>query len=887
MATTSSTTEVAIAPNSELDNSTIVSELPNKIDIGAKAEYTPVISGNDREARVEIQQETNTIFQNQFHDFVQTFRGIESELKATDRSEKMILDLLKTYSDFAKLHPNKDGLELVEEFLKTDKGMVLSVKVADWQLATYQRATGAKIEQLHTPEEVYHARVVIDQDSSKQRPLGSVDVTIRPPSTREKYSFRKKTRDDAKKQQIAHDEQVRAYAKYQSSPEYQYADRNATALPLELRARAVSEARNADLSLQERYHDIAYEVTFKDDTNKLTTKTQQLSSAQQKYLREKSLLTDALSGSSPYKGVTFRDAQAEHSKQQIANTLIDITQARIDFYTAVGMSRADIGLSTLNESRKYDRSLQTNVLHQEHEQPGVSGHNALNYIEGAIQTTMEELRELHAPGLREAVLRREGALSQNETDTVDGIIEKLKAPLLGEEEVKQQKEAKQKEIDEAQVKIDITKKLQEYDDEIKAAERELEDEKLKLESYSDTKLKAVRTTEVEISQKQASLVGLEAKRSRTQSALDDLRENSVEVVTNTKTKTPELLYHVGAEDRIKELIAELKTIGEQIDTISDEINIKHQELQSAYLAIDSRMTQDEVNNRVSAIIVKQQAVNGKKLEKTRYENRPEHAFLSGSPPPPPSHLVPDHWKGEKERYEAELARIGESDWFRSYKRETYEAYAQEVQNPDKFEGISERIQKYATEDPDFMASIEYKNRHYNGCPPVYIRTLQVLFGPDVVKENTELFAKASKIVTPELFFDVFNRHARKKLGSGILAKEFHDVDHIKDLSSELFSEVLKTIRKKAVENELGEMPQAEKDTIKLFESLDVTGVSLDLSIKEVANLLASSESTIYHYRSVADLARQVKSLITTSVSDEQVKLIAQKIDKDRRERYKS
>lgn len=244
-----------------------------------------VVRGREQNESFSVRRTTETTLANAVQEFVRVLDSPQIAKGTIAPWQKAFIDTFK------QRYPNYDPNKLQEyalQFVQTSQGLVAALKIAEWQLATYQRATGAYIE------EVRHHEV------------------------RDKSTLLVSGGDPA--QEITHGNGFRSTLR-ESVRESADRDRQ--------------RERLSRFFYPER-HDTSYYDRVNMGRGKLTYATTGLDTAQKVYLTRLDVA-----------GKTFTGQEAESERLELRRIIGDITQARVDVYQVTG--KMNIRMNTIDK----------------------------------------------------------------------------------------------------------------------------------------------------------------------------------------------------------------------------------------------------------------------------------------------------------------------------------------------------------------------------------------------------------------------------------------------------------------------------------------------------------------------------------------------------------
>lgn len=154
-----------------------------------------------------------------------------------------------------------------------------------------------------------------------------------------------------------------------------------------------------------------------------------------------------------------------------------------------------------------------------------------------------------------------------------------------------------------------------------------------------------------------------------------------------------------------------------------------------------------------------------------------------------------------------LQKLTQGDQARQEKVAMYRAFAEQILEPDKYQGIQSRAVYAQQLSDNSTPNLDWDNvpEKYKEIPPVYLRTLQILFGPDITKLTDEQMGRLQKIQTflPE---DKFKQFLKKelKLKKKESNEEYEQPQFISKITPELINKLLNSLFKEVQNHKLGE-----------------------------------------------------------------------------------
>lgn len=194
------------------------------------------------------------------------------------------------------------------------------------------------------------------------------------------------------------------------------------------------------------------------------------------------------------------------------------------------------------------------------------------------------------------------------------------------------------------------------------------------------------------------------------------------------------------------------------------------------------------------------------------------------------------------RHEKAIASLGKPDQYQQRQREALVTYRDTLLDVGKHEGIQHRLEKAETGN----LPMDYSVPVYDRYPKSYLRTMQLIFGEDVILGNRQLFEKASRILPPDTL-------------SVILGKDLSTLRE-QDITRDRINDVLDALR---IEVELGELGHVS--ATKQAEYSRIAHIKPDASTPALQGAATLAlDSGLYHYDGVVDLANQIMNSWSTT-----------------------
>jgi hypothetical protein len=771
-----------------------------------------------------------TEWQNSWHKrFIEQMRTQYPELQKADITDELI---------------NKTALA----FVQTTPGLQQAVKMAEWQLATYQRSILFNIKEREA--QIKHVQRYLSH--KEPSPI--------------KTSEQRGLKDNPL---LFTDEQVREALKKGGSSltrRMQQAWHGTAPRPGESR---LDEQRSVPDMVDFKYNE---DYTTNDHFRKVG-----LDKLQQMFLVNRhelpTLGTDANSPTTPDQRTHW-----EVKKGEIELMVGTISDARIDFYTATGMHPGEIHFNTIMADpahageAEYRSEIQQAHLTAEHEGQGTT----------LIERTSSEIGQFQDQTEQSiAKVFKQDRKTQLTTATKE-IIDTLS-------QEKQLSEADQARIAELKTQLTETdtalglfserdekiKAHADANDELTALRTAMEVPAIKDEVKTATRLAgATYETEdimVALGQKRMeinlNITSLQSRKTRLDAKYQAILKlaNTIPSTLTSDQKDVHYTHYRGQLDALLNDIHGSSTSpgvdGEirQLTQALNEINNLETKYRSQIQAVADRQIEVDRLQRE-----KQQKDAEISVAKSRTTFTDEVAFKAD--------LEAKKTNAAEEKKQLESSIVGQPE-----KLEAYQTYKETFidGNVDEIHVRTEDAQR-----PD--KTLEYAANLYDNYPKGYILTMQIFFGEDIMrsgKDNIEHFRKASRMFSPDDFLEAYNKATgrRRTNVQRILAR---------DITPTIIDTMKKHLDIKALDGTLGDIPESQRDSISRIRSNNTTPL---ITIDQ--NDVTIFEQEIPYYRNTDDLTRRIVEEFYGSelswlspIDIAEFKHYAQAVDRRRRER---
>jgi len=571
----------------------------------------------------------------------------------------------------------------------------------------------------------------------------------------------------------------------------------------------------------------------------------------------------------------------------VVSDLQELVHARIDILSALG-KRQGIQLSLIEKVGNnyqyisgYSRGSHA-FLQIEHEVD--TRGSGLRANANAEQIIARQLRTLEArmAANTTAKLQEEQRKSaeQQEKNVVNKMIEVLKAPVVPKEADIVERERLQKEITDSEEKRGLAKQ---YED----ARKRWEEKSRRLDEFRagfpgpDPR---VRVNPPDMPDRSVGYYDAkeqlrEAKNTQTRlnEELNNIRASNEKIMTRDKEGNaaqlpPEVVALIQARtDRENTIFAELGTASAVISdaqrqmeifdaVIGKEILEEYETLSHEVLRIDGEMARFRQAH-------------------SDFQFNPDHSL--------DDNFTSKHFGDIVENDSRVLERIGKPDTYRERQVDVYEAYRDQA--IPKFDGIQSRLAHHlqGAADPVFQVDLSIAERYYTNYPPAYIRTMQIMFGVDIVMPNrAEDFAKFSKLLTPRIFVEAMTGGL---MGPPVSPDyEYDDIlafnNPNADITRTTIDTILNMMKTKALNGTLGETDVVIRGVLDNIDLAAAVNLTFSDPVRDAVNIgfiTAPAVAAIYHYEDINDLARRIIDRVP-GTSNENAKAYAVEIDRRRR-----
>jgi len=682
---------------------------------------TSLEQGRDINAEFTVQKNTETVLAERVQNFITTMQ--DNEL----HNGPMLNWQREFIAQFQALYPNAKPEELKANtlaFVQTNQGLIASLKIAEWELATYQRATGVYMKDVQSHATRFHSAL---KTAGRAVSVAGESVAQR---------FRK-------------------------------AGAAQTALEADQKAASGRSIREQDGNYYFRTRvgqdEVRRRVWFGANPNRdaqVDFNAANLDIGQRRFLARRGLLNVDAAGNITTRTITGQDAESE--RQRIADLVTSISQARVDVYQATG--KPNISLNTIDRNNaNYVTQMQAPHLRIE-ERAAIAGpSNARAEIMRAITIINDDLR---TRATAELTKRQNQEREQQVKTTVEKEITAANASAVQTPEQSRRLQELTQSIGELGTQIQTAQRPGEIRTQITTLESRRTDVQTEINRLAHANgFPGARDLVAESRQ----LPTLEAQRAELQ-RLRDARERRLNELRNIRNNPKganvasidaEILLHEGQLNTAYNGGAGIEV---QWTTLNNQIIEVQRHLASqdiAPLNTESTNISTQIGTRQGELIT---ANNEAEALRTRLN--------VGRPPPPIianiADLLPERQatltNQQAEQRNIELIGIGRDR--RGQVLKTYNEHVLSGNDPEdirgsgqrtNLEGINLRAQRavLANVDPNFLP-LEF-SADYAAYPQAYLRAIQVMFGVQAVRPGSEvLFQEAVRMLPPEKLLRIIN-----------------------------------------------------------------------------------------------------------------------------------
>lgn len=676
-----------------------------------KSEIVIVRSAEDRNETFQLTSETQDTFAGSVQHVYSLFKeiGVDNPGQYPQWAKTFVEDFEKSFPDLK----GSNIAEKAKEFVESDQGVVYALKIAEWEQATIQMSTQAFIDSSKPDNEFkdtkfrkgWPGRLLFQKVGNLQVNEGDTDPKSLK-STRLRRFFQVGT--------TRHEDIKRDF----------------------------NDSQNKEGGNKNIYTGVNFKGgPWGNPSLYMMHATNGLDDLQKAYLKQQGFLSEQ------GQAYDLRGGYAEAEKHRIADRLNEITTARIDFYEQAGMDRAAIDLNMIDSNGDYKEVLYGGVFLQV--DLGSDRADIKQRIEAQIGNVSGRYKKELAGRLAKEAQDRELENLNKIPSFIDEQIESLQKPEKTEEEVSQEQKEKQEEIDVMQERLNKRKQLDQFQKEIDEKDKEIADKSF---GTDQSKIQELENAETDLEDLQSELSAKDKVLTRAQDAYHRARSNVA-----TKTRSAE-----GVESEFVDLnkITKLDTLNDAVakaqeekDRAEIEIANKNREISKIKLAFKPGQTAEDNENLMQELkrLKIDRAETEARMQALKKDLEGDNNFVKTQAGG--NNLAVLYDTAYFEEKVKELARqkeqIGAPSPEKTRRVGLYETLKKEVIG--KYNEIQSRIIDH--ENSHDKTSITMEKR-YNVYPPVYLKTLQIMFGEDLLvpgSENHALFKKASNLVTPEVF----------------------------------------------------------------------------------------------------------------------------------------
>lgn len=204
---------------------------------------------------------------------------------------------------------------------------------------------------------------------------------------------------------------------------------------------------------------------------------------------------------------------------------------------------------------------------------------------------------------------------------------------------------------------------------------------------------------------------------------------------------------------------------------------------------------------------------------------------------------------------------------REHQLAAYEELSAVITPPEEYQKMQQRIEELTLKKKEPLIEELHVAGIYEQYPPVYLRALQVTFGWDITDYSKAAeFQKATKLLTPQMFLDTLDPALLQEPNpapppatiriTDPYDPQLFDPARMRALSSKNMSAFADTLLDNASKGTLGQLTQAEIAEREAMQVRDGSDIFVAPIIPADRNALVQTlTQDIYHYEDVDDLAR--------------------------------
>ncbi len=204
---------------------------------------------------------------------------------------------------------------------------------------------------------------------------------------------------------------------------------------------------------------------------------------------------------------------------------------------------------------------------------------------------------------------------------------------------------------------------------------------------------------------------------------------------------------------------------------------------------------------------------------------------------------------------------------REHQLAAYEELSAVITPPEEYEKMQQRIEELTLKKKEPLIKELHVAGIYEQYPPVYLRALQVTFGWDITDYSRAAdFQKATKLLTPQMFLETLDPAVLQEPNpvpppvtiriTDPYDAQLFDPARMRALSSKNMSAFAETLLENAAKGTLGQLTPAEIAEREAMQVRDGSDIFLVPIVPADRNgLIQTLTQEIYHYEDVDDLAR--------------------------------
>ncbi len=510
---------------------------------------------------------------------------------------------------------------------------------------------------------------------------------------------------------------------------------------------------------------------------------------------------------------------------------------------------------------------------------GISGMGVKTQIDIIQQQLKNELNNV----LTETVDKTH---AQTTRDVIQTKIDELSAE-KGKPLNKTAEEQLDKAIGELQAQLAVTEEVEakekEYDDEIKR--KTDEKDKVKSDAGVDTKDETnysnLLTKKQELAQKELKLNIAKQNYKDIAERLTQIPTDEITDFENGKPKRKRSEYRTGYETLIDDLKRQLKEANDAISTASGEKS----SVESDIFNLESLLpkAKQEALQQMNTL---QSQIDQQTREKADYRKKRVTKMMVD----PTNATKQLDAKAVKAALEAKTNEKNGTRFNERFIQQQIDAYTELKgrMDPDTQEAIQHRAMQ-PIDNKIAKANLELARKMYPNVPPAYLRTLQILYGPEVTTltaKGKEMYEKAMRLLPPEKFIELL------KAKNPALAAITNVYDTVSLLANEIsmlqtvddtfISTTLEELRTQALTGTLGKVSDTEKNGQKNVAEKVTADDFAASTLVDKDKVVDQFGSDIYSFTSVEDLTlkiQQNEALYALTLTDAQRKMVAEEIIK--------